>query len=142
MRKLSHGWDRPAPNFGRLTKQAWKNTKITVYQVCVLSTLLHTSQAWTTCLHQKQKLNYFYFRCLCHVLGFSWQHKITDESVLSLTNMPGIPVILRQRHIRWLGHVHRMENGLIPKDVSCKEVANVRRPRGRPKLHYINTMKK
>ena len=54
----------------RLTKRVWENTaltlhtKIRVYQACVLSTLLHGSESWTTYIKQELRLNSFYMRCL------------------------------------------------------------------------------
>ena len=42
--------------------------------------------------------------------------------------------MLRQR--RWLGHVHRMEDGKIPKDLLYSELATGTRNRGRSQLRY------
>ena len=42
--------------------------------------------------------------------------------------------ILAKRRIRWLGHVARMEDGRIPKDMLYGELATGSRPTGRPTL--------
>ena len=39
-------------------------TKLHVYHACVLSTLLYSSEAWTTYTRQARKLNSFHLRCL------------------------------------------------------------------------------
>ena len=44
--------------------------------------------------------------------------------------------LLRQRILRWLGHVRRMEDGRIPKDNLYGELALGRRTIGRPHLRY------
>ena len=44
--------------------------------------------------------------------------------------------LLRQRRLRWLGHVRRMEDGRIPKDILYGELALGRRTTGRPHLRY------
>ena len=44
--------------------------------------------------------------------------------------------LLRQRRLRWLGHVRRMEDGCIPKDILYGELALGRRTTGRPHLRY------
>ena len=43
---------------------------------------------------------------------------------------------LRQRRLRWLGHVRRMEDGRIPKGILCGELALGRRTTGHPHLRY------
>ncbi|GCC35901.1 hypothetical protein chiPu_0014390 [Chiloscyllium punctatum] len=43
--------------------------------------------------------------------------------------------VLRQRRLHWLDHVHRMEDGRIPKDILDGELAFGERPTGHPQLH-------
>ena len=43
--------------------------------------------------------------------------------------------LLRQRRLRWLGHVRRMEDCRIPKDILYGELA-LERTTGRPHLRY------
>ena len=45
-------------------------------------------------------------------------------------------ILLRQRILRWLGHVRRMEDGRIPKDILYGELALGRITTGRPHLRY------
>ncbi len=44
--------------------------------------------------------------------------------------------LLSQRRLRWLGHVCRMQDGRIPKDIIYGELASGTRPTGRPALWY------
>ena len=44
--------------------------------------------------------------------------------------------LLRQRRLRLLGHVRRVEDGRIPKDILYGELALGRRTTGRPHLRY------
>ena len=46
--------------------------------------------------------------------------------------------LLRQRRLRWLGHVRRMEGGRIPKDILYGELALGRITTGRPHLRYTD----
>ena len=57
-------------------------TKLCFYQACVLSTLLYSSEAWTTYIRQDNKLNSFHLQCLRRILDISWQEKITNTEVL------------------------------------------------------------
>ena len=49
---------------------------------------------------------------------------------------------LKQRRMRWLGHVVRMDAGRIPKDLLYGELAQGKRPRGRPQLRYKDVCKR
>ena len=47
--------------------------------------------------------------------------------------------LLSQRRLRWLGHVHRMANGRIPKYMLYGELVTGTRTVGRPYLRYRDT---
>ena len=50
--------------------------------------------------------------------------------------------LLKQRRLRWLGHVVRMADGRIPKDLLYGELVQGNRPRGRPQLRYKDICKR
>lgn len=78
---------------------------------------LHSNAASTTYLHEEWKLNNFNFPCLHRIVGVSAMFKINSESVVALNNMHRIPVIPKQKRLRWRRHVRRMENRYIAKAV-------------------------
>ena len=78
----------------------------------------------------------FHLRSICRILGISWQDKVTNADVLSRAGLPAMYTLLRQRRLRWLGHVRRMEDGRIPKDILYGELALGRRTTCRPQLRY------
>ena len=59
-----------------------------------------------------------------------------NTEVLHRAGHPTMYTLLRQRRMRWIGHVRRMEDGRIPKDILYGELAVGKRPRGRPQLRY------
>ncbi|XP_067902230.1 transmembrane protein 138 isoform X1 [Heterodontus francisci] len=111
----------------RLAKRVWENgaltwnTKVRVYQACVLSTLLYGSEAWTMYVSQERRLNSFHLRCFRRILGIRWQDCISNTQVLEAASIPSIYTLLSQRRLRWLGHVSRMADGRIPKNTLCSE---------------------
>ena len=107
-----------------------------VYNACVISTLLYGSETWTTYAGQERRLNTFHLRSIRRILGICWQDKVTNADVLSRIGLPTMYTLLRQRRLRWLGHVCRMEDGRIPKDILNGELALGRRTTGRPHLRY------
>ena len=132
----------------RLAKRVWDNTmlsintKMRVYQACVLSTLLYGSESWTLYSRQERRLNAFHLRCLRRLLGITWQDRVTNINVLAMAGMPSMYAMLSQRRLRWLGHVSRMDDGRIPKDTLYGELATGTRPTGRPALRLKDVLKR
>ena len=132
----------------KLHKRVWSNnnltvnTKMRVYRACVLSTLLYSSETWTTYAAQEKRLNSFHLRCLRRILSIRWQDKIPNTVVLERAGLPSIFMLLSQRRLRWLGHVRRMADGRIPKDLLYGELSRGARSRGRPRLRFKDTCKR
>ena len=130
----------------KLSKRVWTNsqltmnTKLKVYQACVLSTLLYSSESWSMYARQENRLESFHLRCLRRILGITWQDKVTNAAVQA--GSLSMHLMLSQRRLRWLGHVHRMEDGRIPKDILFGELAMGRRPVGRPALRFKDVCKR
>ena len=135
---------RASSALARLGKRVWDNsnlttnTKMAVNQACVLSTLLYGSEAWTLYSRQERRLNSFHMRCLRRILGIKWEDRVSNKEVLAQAGLPSMFALLSQRRLRWLGHVRRMDDGRIPKDLLYGELA----PGGRPMLRYKDVVKR
>ena len=123
-------------------KKLTTQTKVAVYRACIVSTLLFGSESWTTYASQEKRLNNFHMRCLRRILSISWTDKVSNNEVLARANIPSMFTLLRQRRLRWLGHVYRMEDGRIPKDLLYGELESGSRPIGRPKLRFKDVYKR
>jgi len=146
--ELSKRIAKASATMARLTKRVWENklltekTKTRVYQACVLSTLLYGSETWTTLMRHERRLNTFHMRCLKRLLEIKWQDRIPYSDILERAGIPSMYAILAQRRLRWLGHVRRMEDGRLPKDVLYGQLATGTRPVGRPALRYKDACKR
>ena len=138
---------KAATTLERLATRVWENPKLTtktkmaVYNACVVSTLLYGSEAWTTYSKQERKLNSFHLQSLRRILGISWRDKVPNTEVLDCAGLPIMYTLLRQRRVHWIGHVCRMEDGRIPKDILYGELAIGKRPCGCPQLRYKDVCK-
>ena len=134
--------------FSQLTKKVCQNTKlsiktkISVYRACVLSTLLYGSESWAAYATQEKRLNTFHLRHLRLILGIQWHHRVTNNEVLEMAGIDSLYSLLKQRRLRWLGHVRRMGDGRIPKDLLYGELAVGKRSQGRPKQCFRNVSRK
>ncbi len=78
----------------KLEKRVWSNNNLTnnhkmqVYRACVLSTLLYSSEAWSTYAVQERRLNSFHLCCLWRILGICWQERIPNTEVLMWRGLP------------------------------------------------------
>ena len=132
----------------RLTSRVWTNSKLTtatkmsVYRACVVSTLMYGSEAWTTYAKHEKRLDVFHMRCLRRILNIHWQDKITNTEVLHRASLPSMYTLLKQRRLRWLGHVRRMEDVRIPKALLYGELSRGGRGTGRPKLRFKDVLKR
>ena len=72
----------------------------------------------------------------------AWQDKVTNVDVLKDSGILSIHSLLMKRRLRWIGHVRRMDDGRIPKDIMFGELKEGKRKRGRPKLRYKDVVKR
>ena len=88
--------------------------------------------------HQEKRPNVFHMRCLRRILGITRQDKMTNKVLLEKAGIHS----LKQRRMQWLGHVTRMKDGRIPKDLLYGELATWKRPTGRPQLRFKDVCKR
>ena len=81
-------------------------------------------------------------RCLRRILNIRWQDKISNITILERAGIPTLYTILKERRMRWVGHVVRMEDSRIPKSLLYGELTLGKRPTGRPHLRYKDVCKR
>jgi len=134
--------------FGRLKDKVWNNkeiiikTKCAVYKAIIIFTLLYVSEAWTVYRVAVHKLNAYMMCQLRQILSIKWWNFVTNDDVLTKTNMMSMYDVLIQKNLRWSGHVHRMENGRLPKQILYSQLCEGSRGIGRPKLRFKDTVKR
>ena len=139
---------KAASTMSKLSKRVWENkclttnTKIRIYQACVLSTLLYGSESWTTYMRQERRLNTFHLRCLRRILGIRWQDKVPNSEILARTKVHSMFSLLSQRRLRWLGHTHRMDGYRVPRNLLYGQLATGSRRPGRPILRFRDVCKR
>ena len=133
--------------FGRLRKSVWDRkgltiqTKLKVYQAMVLTALLYASETWTVYARHEKVLNRFHINCLRKLLHITWQEHIPDTEVLERTKMPSVQTLLRKNQLRWAGHVARMDDTRLPKQLLYCMLAEGERNHGRQKKRFKDTLK-
>ena len=103
----------------------------------VLSTLFYGADTWPLKVVHGVRLNRFHRSCVRSILGVSWTRQWEERlSSAELAQCLGIDkdigILLRQHRLRWLGHIARMNDKRMPKQMLFGELPATR-PRYGPK---------
>jgi hypothetical protein len=122
----SISWDRDVTS----------KTKTHIYHAIVKSTITYAAQTW--CLKAKTiaKFNSTEMDFWRHSARISRKDKIGNTIIKQKLNLTrSLLDDIKTKQLQWYGHVQRMEEGRLPKEV-MKGCPPGRRKRGRPKLTW------
>ena len=138
---LDNPLSKASSSFGRLSKRVWQthllcfSTKIKVYRVIIVPTLLHSAKTWVLYRKPIRLLERFHQRCLRSILSIKWQDHVSNEEVLKRASLPSIESILLQVQLRWVGHVTRVEDVHMPKTVFFSKLQGGKPDHGLSLIH-------
>lgn len=133
--------------YGKLCRRVFDNkdltrrTKLMVYEAVVVSTLLYGCETWTLYRRDLKKLECFHQQKLRSMLCIKWKDHITNNEVLYRANSQSMESTIMRHRLRWSGHVARMPETRLPRQILFSELATGGRPRGRPVLRYKDQLK-
>ena len=134
-------------SIGKLRKNVFDNrnltikTKMKVYNAVVLPTLLYGAETWISYRKHVKMLERFHQRFLRKILGITWRDKRTNTSIIEAVKTTSIEAMITQHQLRWAGHLARMPNDRLPKQLFYSQLTEGLRGRGRPKLRYKDCLK-
>ena len=70
-----------------------------------------------------------------------WQDRVTNQEVLDRANSTRIEAKILQAQLRWTGHVIRMDETRIPRQLFYGELVSGHRKQGRPQKRYKDNLK-
>jgi len=134
-------------SFGRLSKRVFQNrnlkstTKVMVYKAVILPALLYGCETWTIYRKDLRKLESFHQRKLRCLMNIKWQDKVRNVAVLEKGSIRSIESMIMLHRLRWSGHVVRMSEERLPKQIFYSQLAEGSRPHGAPKKRYKDQLK-
>ena len=122
--------------------KCWKSnlsrrTKVRLFKATVESVLLYGCETWTMSKALNCVIDGFYTRLLRKVFGISWKSHTTNLELYG--DMPKISSIIRERRLRFAGHIHRHDDQLA-HDLLFWSPLHGKRHRGRPNLSYKDVL--
>ena len=90
--------------------------------------------------HPKQ-LERFHKQCLRSVLGIHWITHTPDTEVLEKANTISIEAHVHRHRLRWVGHVIRLDDDRIPKQLLYGELSVDSRSQQKPKKRFKDCVK-
>jgi len=82
--------------------------KIRLYESLLLSIHLYCAETWSMKKTNEKKLEAAHPRWLRRILHISWKDMVSNEKARELTGQQLLGDIIRERRLRWCGHVWRM----------------------------------
>ena len=146
-KEIDYRISQASSSFSALRERCWSRrgikpeTKIDIYKVIVLAVLLYALETCTLYRKQLMKLERFQQYCLREILNIRWQSLTTNEEVLRRSDCFSITSLLMKSRLRWSGHVARMPDYRIPKQLLYGELCNGTRAHGGQVLRYKDTLR-
>ena len=146
-KEITSGISKASQALGRLRNRLLNHhnvtldTKLKAYRAVVLSSLLCGCETWTVYMWHLKQLEMFHKSALRSILGIRWQDRVTNIEIFERTNCDSIEAMLLKSCLRWTGHVIRIEDHRIPKQLLFGELEQGHRRQGRPCKRFKDTVK-
>lgn len=133
--------------FSALRKRVWQNhdlqlqTKLGVYRAVIIPSLMYASETWTPYRRHIRRLDKFHQKCLRSIMNIKWQDHVSNVTVLNQAQIFSIEALLIKYQLRWTGHVLRMSDERLPKQLLYSELQDGRRNIGAPRKRFKDSLK-
>ena len=108
-----------------------------------MSTLTYGTETWQLTALQEDKIEAFDYRCLRKILNIDWRLHISNQQIRDTVGIPPACDIIKRQRLKWFGHVIRMENTRLPRQILLKwEPPNRKTTRGRPITTWKTTIER
>ena len=93
-----------------------------LYESLVISILLYGAESWPLSVTQMKKLEAAHHKFQRRLLGITWRVKARNEDIRKKSGSRKLEDIIKERRLRWLGHVLRMDNSRTARQATRWEL--------------------
>jgi len=123
------------------SKDITPTTKMQLYNTLILSILMYGSETWTLKKEDENRLLVFEMACLRKIMGVSRLDKIRNSTIRNSLNVNhDIIAQIRQKRLRYFGHIMRMNPERLPY-LTLNGMVQGNRLRGRPAKRWLDSVK-
>ena len=128
-------------------KKVWSSpgislkTKVRLFNSTVMTIVLYSSETWKGLKEIENRLRVFESNCLRKIMNIKWYEHVSEEEVRVRSGQQSVIQKLRTQRWRYYGHVLRMGDERLPKQVLSWTPEGSRRP-GRPKDTWRRTIQR
>ena len=129
--------------FQQLSGSLWRqkcidtSVKMQVYRALISQVLLYGSHCWSLSAAQLEGLEVLQRHHLRRILGVKISDRVSNEALLQRCSQPTVATQLRKRRGHWIGHVLRMGDDRLAKQLLYSFLPG-RRRRGRQPQSIVN----
>ena len=116
-------------------------TKILVYKAVILTTILFGCETWVAYRRHVKVLEQFQQSILRAILGVHWQDQITKARILEQADSTSIEALIVRSQLSWAGHVRRMPDTRVPKQLLYAELSSGKQKTGGQRKRCKDQMK-
>lgn len=111
-----------------------------VYKSVIRPTLLYGSEMWPISERQMDKMMVVEMKMLRWACGLNVRDRVRNEAIRAMTKCAKLEGKIRERRLRWFGHVKRREKEHVCRRMMTYTIRG-KRPVGRPKLRWSEMIK-
>ncbi|KDR13155.1 hypothetical protein L798_11339 [Zootermopsis nevadensis] len=102
-----------------------------LYEVYLVPIVTYAAETWTLGIKEIQKVETMGMKFLRSALGITRRDKVWNEEVRNRMDVRGLVERVEEARMKWYGHVKRMGEGRIARQMLDMRVGGTR-PRGKP----------
>jgi hypothetical protein len=107
-----------------------------------MTVVKYGSEAWALRKADEDLLDVFQRNCLRVVLGIQLTDRISNNRLYEKCGSILLSRVIMKERLRWLGHVVRKKDDILPKIVFFGQPSRAKRKAGRPRLGWGDVIKK
>ena len=114
--------------------------KSMLYKTVVRPAMVYVSECWALRKQEEQRLHTTEMKMLRWSQGKTRRDRIKNETIRGIARVTPIKSVLTKKRLSWYGHVMRREETHITRSTLSMTVMGTR-PRGRPRMRWLDRMK-
>ena len=119
------------------SRRATLEVKIRLFNSHIQSIFLYNSELWTLTKSLKNTVDVFQRNTLRKIINIRWPNKIRNEDLYEKCGVKEWSKIVKERRLRWYGHLLRLANHTPAKRALKEARREVKKPKGGQKLTWL-----